>query len=81
AMVLQKLLQEEKGINMNIDGANAALLSDMDFNWRVGCGLFIVGRVPGLLAHVQEEKTQEQPFRKLLNVDEISPGNDMLNSF
>ncbi|HII84651.1 MAG TPA: citryl-CoA lyase [Methanobacterium subterraneum] len=81
AMEIQELLRDKKGINMNIDGANAALLSDMGFNWRVGCGLFIVGRVPGLLAHVQEEKTQEEPFRKLLNVDEMSPGNDIINSF
>ncbi|BDZ72223.1 hypothetical protein GCM10025861_27400 [Methanobacterium petrolearium] len=66
---------------MNIDGANAALLSDLGFNWQVGCGLFIVGRVPGLLAHIQEEKTQEQPFRKLHEINEIGHGNDTVNSF
>jgi len=44
---LQDILSREKGIKMNIDGANAALLSDMGFHWQVGCGLFIVGRVPG----------------------------------
>ncbi|NYB53123.1 MAG: citryl-CoA lyase [Methanobacteriaceae archaeon] len=73
AMNIQDILSKEKGIKMNIDGANAALLSDMGFDWRVGCGLFIVGRVPGLLAHIQEEKTQEKPFRKLMDVDEIAP--------
>lgn len=68
AINIQDILGEEKKIKMNIDGANAALLSDMGFNWKVGCGLFIVGRVPGLLAHIQEEKTQEQPFRKILDI-------------
>ena len=29
---------------MNIDGANAAILSDMGFNWRFGCGMFIIGQ-------------------------------------
>lgn len=68
AMNIQNILKEEKRITMNVDGANAALLSDMGFNWRVGCGLFIAGRVPGLLAHILEEKTQEQPFRKILEI-------------
>ncbi len=80
AMNIQNILSREKGIKMNIDGANAALLSDIGFNWQVGCGLFIIGRVPGLLAHIQEEKTQEQSFRKLVDVDEINqditPGNN-----
>jgi len=76
---IQEILWEKKGIKMNIDGANAALLSDLGFNWQVGCGLFIVGRVPGLLAHVQEEKTQEQPFRKLLDMDEMQTKNELIN--
>ena len=80
AMHIQDLLSERKGIKMNIDGANAALLSDMGFDWRVGCGLFIVGRIPGLLAHIHEEKTQEKPFRKLMDVDTVNE-NEMINQF
>jgi len=78
---IQEILNDKKGIKINIDGTNAALLSDMGFNWRVGCGLFIVGRLPGLLAHIQEEMIQEEPFRKVLDVDEITPRNGMVNSF
>lgn len=78
---IQEILWKKKQIKMNIDGANAALLLDLGFNWQVGCGLFIVGRVPGLLAHIQEEKTQEQPFRKLHEIDEIARGNNTVNSF
>ena len=73
ALNIQEIILREKGIKMNIDGANAALLSDMGFDWQIGCGLFIIGRLPGLLAHVQEEKNHEQPFRKLMDIDEINP--------
>ncbi len=65
AVEIEKILMNEKRIKMNIDGANAAILSDMGFNWRFGCGMFIIGRIPGILAHVNEEKSCEEPFRKI----------------
>lgn len=65
ALEVQDILLDKKGIKLNIDGANAGILSDLGFNWIIGCGMFIIGRLPGLLAHVIEEKTMEQPFRKL----------------
>ncbi|MDP3065621.1 MAG: citryl-CoA lyase [Methanobacteriaceae archaeon] len=68
---LEKLLEEEKRIKMNIDGANAAVLSDLGFDWRVGCGMFIIGRIPGILAHVHEERTHEEPFRKMFPEEEF----------
>jgi citrate synthase len=71
AIEIQNFLYETKAIKMNIDGANAAILSDIGFNWNVGCGIFIIGRIPGLLAHVNEEKTNEPPFRKLVETDEL----------
>ena len=58
AVEMEELLLKDKGIKMNIDGANAAILSDMGFDWRVGCGIFIIGRIPGLLAHINEEILQ-----------------------
>jgi citrate synthase len=71
ALEMEKILEEKKGIKMNIDGANAAILSDMGFNWRFGCGMFIIGRLPGLLAHVNEEILNEKPFRKITENNEI----------
>ena len=71
ATAIENILLEEKGIRMNIDGANAAILSDMGFNWTVGSGIFMIGRLPGILAHVNEEKTRESPFRKFFEIDEI----------
>ncbi|MBM4241162.1 MAG: citryl-CoA lyase [Euryarchaeota archaeon] len=70
-LTLENLLFENKGIRMNIDGANAGILSDMGFDWRVGSGIFMIGRLPAIIAHVTEEKTREPPFRKLFKIDEI----------
>lgn len=69
AMNIENSLYNEKGIKMNIDGANSAILSDMGFDWKMGCGIFIIGRVPGLLAHVNEEMALEKPFRKVFDMN------------
>ena len=63
ALCMEELLYARKGIKLNIDGANAAILSDMGFDWKTGCGFFIIGRLPGILAHVSEEKN-EKPFQQ-----------------
>lgn len=69
ALEIEEILESEKGVKMNIDGANASILSDLGFNWRFGCGIFAIGRLPGLLAHVNEEMSSEEPFRKITELD------------
>ncbi len=54
-----------KSLPINVDGAIAAVISDMGFDWRLGKGFFIISRVPGLLAHAYEEMTRERPMRRL----------------
>jgi len=71
ALAIQDIICEVKGIRMNVDGANAGILSDMGFDWRIGTGIFMIGRLPGLISHAYEEKTRESPFRKLIEIDEI----------
>ena len=71
ALAIEEILFETKGIKMNIDGANAGILSDMGFDWNLGTGVFMMGRLPGIISHVFEEKTVETPFRKFVDVDEI----------
>ncbi len=71
ALAIEEILFETKGIKMNIDGANAGILSDMGFDWSLGTGVFMMGRLPGIISHVFEEKTVETPFRKFVDVDEI----------
>ncbi len=54
---------------INVDGAIAAVISDMGFDWRLGKGFFIISRVPGLIAHAYEEMTTQRPMRKLGNAN------------
>jgi citryl-CoA lyase len=71
AQGIEKKLEETSGkkLPLNVDGAIAAVISDMGFDWRLGKGFFIISRVPGLIAHAYEELTREKPMRKLGNTD------------
>ncbi len=64
---IEKALTDKLGkeLPINVDGAIAAVISDMGFDWRLGKGFFIISRTPGLLAHAYEEMTRERPMRKL----------------
>jgi citrate synthase len=61
------VLSEKLGrpLPINVDGAIAAVISDMGFDWKLGKAFFIISRVPGLVAHAYEEMTRERPVRKL----------------
>ena len=67
----------EKGLGkklcLNVDGAIAAIISDMGFDWKLGKGLFIIPRSVGLVAHVHEEWLREQPFRREENTTYDGP--------
>ena len=64
---IQKEIEKQKGkkLCINIDGAIAAIMSEMQFDWRLGKGLFIIPRTAGLVAHAHEEWCREKPFRRL----------------
>jgi citrate synthase/citryl-CoA lyase len=63
---LEKELEKSVGrkIAINIDGAFAAILSDLGFDWRVARGFIIISRAAGLLAHYYEEIDKERPWRR-----------------
>lgn len=73
ATMLEEEIEKAKGkrLVMNVDGAIAAITSDMGFDYRLGKGFFIIGRVPGLVAHAFEELTTEKPFRRLDEETEV----------
>ncbi|HXI02203.1 MAG TPA: citryl-CoA lyase [Candidatus Saccharimonadales bacterium] len=50
---------------LNVDGAIAAVLCDMGFDPAVGNAFFILSRVAGMVAHIQEERTRERPMRRI----------------
>jgi citryl-CoA lyase len=54
-----------KKLPLNVDGAMGAIMSDMGFDWRIAKGFFIIGRVPGLVAHVYEEMMSKHGLRRL----------------
>ena len=71
ALAVQDLLAEKKNIRLNVDGANAAILSDLGFDPELGLGVFIIGRVPGIIAHIREERMDEEEFRRFCDLDDI----------
>ena len=58
-------LQDSTGrsLPLNVDGAQAALLSDMGFDWQMAKVVFILGRAAGLAAHAVEEMSTGKPFQ------------------
>lgn len=68
---IEKELEKQTGkkLPINVDGAIAAISSDMGFDYRLGKAFFLLGRVAGLTAHVYEEQTEFKPMRKMLTAD------------
>lgn len=54
---------------LNADGAIAAILCDMGFDERMGNGIFVIARVPGLVAHIVEERTNDEGIRRIPQED------------
>ena len=71
ALAVEDLAYQKKGIRLNVDGANAAILSDLGFDPETGLGIFIIGRIPGIIAHINEEKMEEEEFRRFCDLDDI----------
>lgn len=71
ALSIQDLLYENKNIKLNIDGINAAILSDLGFTPDLGLGVFMIGRIPGIIAHIHEESMTEEEFRKFCDIEDI----------
>jgi citrate synthase len=67
ALAVEKILADEIGrpLPINVDGAIAAVLCDLDIPSEIGNAFFIIARVPGLVAHVYEEKTRMKRMRKI----------------
>ncbi|MBN1225168.1 MAG: citryl-CoA lyase [Candidatus Aminicenantes bacterium] len=67
ALGIEKALAENLGkpLPINVDGAIAAVLCDLEIPPEIGNAFFIIARVPGLVAHIQEESTRMKPMRKI----------------
>ena len=54
----------------DIDNKQIASLA-IDLDPKLGLGVFIIGRVPGIIAHIYEETIDEDEFRRFCDIDDI----------
>lgn len=68
----------ESGVDLpiNVDGAIAALLLDLQMPSDIANAFFIMARVPGLVAHIHEERSRERPMRRIHPTDHGYDGPD-----
>jgi len=52
-------------VPVNVDGAIAAVCADLGFAYDLGNAIFLVSRLPGLIAHAHEERTRQAPMRPI----------------
>ena len=64
-IVLNEDSETRKPLPVNIDGAIAAVCGDIGIPPSVANGLFLISRVPGIAAHVEEERTRQKPMRQI----------------
>jgi len=50
---------------VNVDGAIAAISADLGFAYDLGNAVFLISRLPGLIAHAHEERTRQTPMRQI----------------
>jgi citrate synthase len=68
--VVERVLAKKTGpsgesLPMNVDGAIAAVCGDLGLDYEFGNALFIISRVPGLIAHAHEERLRQPPMRQI----------------
>ena len=52
-------------IPVNVDGAIAAVSADLGFAYELGNAVFLISRLPGLIAHAYEERLRQTPMRQI----------------
>jgi citrate synthase len=61
--------QTGRALPVNVDGAIAAILTDLGIAPELANAFFIMARVPGLVAHITEEQTRQRPMRPIHPTD------------
>lgn len=65
----RELAAREEAIGLllpiNVDGAMAAISADLGFAYELGNAIYMISRLPGLLAHAHEERSRQSPMREI----------------
>lgn len=71
ARAFEDVLEERSGqrLPLNVDGAIAAVLCELDVDPGLANAFFVLARLPGLAAHVTEERARERPVRRIHPTD------------
>ena len=77
---VEHVLEEKKAdtgraLPVNVDGAIAAICADLGFAYELGNAIFLISRLPGLIAHAHEERTRQQPMRQIDPKDQDYDGS------
>ena len=64
----------EPSLPINIDGAIAAVCSDIGMPPAIANAMFIISRVPGIAAQAQEERDRQAPMRQIDPKDHVYDG-------
>jgi citrate synthase len=54
-----------RALPVNVDGAIAAICADLGFAYELGNAIFLISRLPGLIAHAHEERSRQAPMRQI----------------
>jgi citrate synthase len=67
ARALEQALVDASGkqLPLNVDGAIAVVVLALELPREAANGLFMIARLPGLIAHVLEERSTQRPMRRI----------------
>jgi citrate synthase len=60
---------------VNVDGAIAAISADLGFAYELGNAIFLISRLPGLIAHSHEERSRQTAMRQIDPKDHMYDGS------
>jgi citrate synthase len=64
-VLAEKAAHFDRQLPVNVDGAIAAVAGDLGFAYDIANAVFLISRLPGLIAHAHEERTRQQPMREI----------------
>jgi citrate synthase len=64
-VLASKTREDGRQLPVNVDGAIAAVTADLGFAYDLGNAVFLISRLPGLIAHAHEERVRQQPMRQI----------------